>query len=235
MFHWPLFIAALTGQAASPPDLPGYYTCSVPVELDGLRGGMWRHFNPGHADEFYVIQLYNPAVPSGPFALWSVDNRPPAPPRDYGFQTGRREADAFRLGPDYISFGEIEHGGVVAGRLWVRLFGDDVYAGVFLRQTARRTRAARRRGERTLSVSVTQIHYPEIVARLATAREWRAVLVDEGGHELGSRTLNVPAPPQVKAAFERGRAELLSHRQAFIAADGAPSPGAPCEIIDEGL
>jgi hypothetical protein len=225
-----VIVLTMTLSSATPVDITDAYTCGVGFDVDGLGGGMWRHFYPGHPDDFYIIQLQNPRVLSGPFAFWHVDNRPPAPPRVYGYQFGWPESVAFSLGPESVSFGTIEHGEVRDGRIWIRLFGDGVYAGTFLRQTARRTRQAYRRGERALSAWVSRIHYPEIVAQLANAQEWRAVLLDDSGRELGSKTVRVPAPAQVQSEFLRRRAALLSARDAYLAgAQDGGDPAASCE------
>ncbi|HYJ29148.1 MAG TPA: hypothetical protein VEW25_02255 [Allosphingosinicella sp.] len=208
------------------------HTCGVALEIDGLSGGLLRHFYPGQPDDFYLIQLQNPQVPgSGPFATWQIDDRPPARPRVYGYQVGRPEAVVFRQGPDSVSFGMVEHGEVRDGPIWVRMYGDGAYAGTFLAQTARRTRRQHRLGARAVSVHVSQLHQSTVVANLAGALEWRAVLVDSSGRELGSKTVRVPGRAQVEAEFIRARAELLRHRDDYLANPERAAVEGPCQRI----
>lgn len=219
----------LAGQGVAPGAAPEPYRCGVALEVAGLGGGIWRDFFPGRPDDFYIIQLQSPALRSGPFAIWSIDNRPPARPRDYGYQVGRPEAQVFRDGPDSVTFGEIDYGELRDGRVWVRLYGDGLYAGVFLAQTARYTRRAYRLGARGLYQSVDQRQRPAIVAMLANAREWQAVLVDDAGRELGRKRVRVPTAQEIRVEFERARARLLRERDAFLA--GERPANATCETF----
>jgi hypothetical protein len=221
-----LLASALAQGAEVPPVEP--YRCGVSFEIAGLSGGMWRDFYPGHPDDFTIIQLQNPEVDQTSFVSWRIDNRPPAPPRVYGWHYGRPEAAVFGQGPDYVSFGTVTYGEVADGPIWVRLYGDGVYAGQYVAQTPRRTRQAHRRGGRSLSFSVTQMHHPEIVASLASAREWRAVLLDGAGRELGSRTVHVPLPAEVQAAFARARAQMMIDRADYLTHPGSAEDGPPC-------
>jgi hypothetical protein len=209
------------------------FTCGVAIEMDGLSGGLLRHFYPNQPDDFYLIQLQDPRSPgSGPFAIWQIDNRPPARPRVYGYQVGRPEAVIFRQGPDSVSFGTIEYGEVRDGPIWVRMYGDGAYAGAFLVQTARQTRRQHRHRGYGVSVLVSQPHQPAVVANLAGALEWRAVLVDPSGRELGSRSVRVPARARVEAEFVRAKAELLRHRDDYLAnPERASLVDTPCQRI----
>lgn len=221
-----LLLGALTMQAGEP------YRCSVPITVQGLSGGMWRDFGFGVPDDYYKIQLQNPAIESSPFALWLIDNRPPAPPRRYGYDFGSPEAVVFRQGPDSVNFGTIVHGEVPDGQIWARLFGDGAYAGTFMVQTSRQTRRAHRAGARGLWMSVHQRGHPEIVARLAEAATWEAVLVDGTGRELGRRSVRVPTGTQMEVIFQASRAQLLREREAFLAAGGqGDDESAPCAIF----
>ena len=193
------------------------YRCSVTMRLDGLRGGMWRDFLPGRPDEYYQIQFYDPAeTGGGPFLGWSVDNRPSARPSVYGWSTGRPEAAAFRYGPDYVNFGEIRYGQVADGAISARLLGDGVVAGTVPAQRAKLTRRVHRLGGEGLTFSIAYRSYPAIFAQLARAGTWEAVLVDAAGRELGRKSVRVPSPAAAEAEFNRARAELLRHREAFL-------------------
>lgn len=227
---FPLALAlALTSPAAAPGVAPEPYRCGIALEVAGLAGGIWRDFYPGRPDDLYIIQLQSPALRSGPFAIWSIDNRPPARPRDYGYLVGRPEAEVFRDGPDSVTFGDVDYGEIRDGPLWARLYGDGLYAGVYLAQTARQTRRAFRAGARGLYLSLDQRLQPAIVARLANASEWQAVLVDAAGRELGRRRVRVPTAQEVRLEFERARARLLQDRDAFLA--GETSASATCETF----
>ncbi|HEX8644206.1 MAG TPA: hypothetical protein VF702_09880 [Allosphingosinicella sp.] len=197
--------------AASDP-----YRCSVAVHMDGLSGGMWRDFSPGRPDEFYHIQLNDPEPGGGPRASWSVDNRPPARPRVYGWRTGRPEADAFRYGPHFVSFGTFLTGRIRDGAIHARLYGDGVLAGTILAQGAKQTRRGYRMGAEGMSFSLSSPFNAPVIAALANARSWEAVLVDATGRELGRKTVRVPSPAIAEAEFNRARAELLRHRAEFL-------------------
>lgn len=224
-----LLASAAIASRADEPALEAY-RCEVSLNIAGLPGGMWRDFYPGHPDLFYKIQLQNPETGTSPFALWLIDDRPPAPPRIYGFDVGRPEAIVFDQGPDSVSLGTIPHDGSGNRRLWARLFGDGVYLGTILVQSERQGRRAGRMGARGFSLSIDQRQAPEVVARLASTAEWRAELVDDSGRVLGSRTVRVPVARQVRAAFDRGRQDLLGAREAYLAGREAADPrSAACQ------
>jgi hypothetical protein len=204
-------------QAEFPTEASEPYRCSVSMTLDGLTGGMWRDFTPGRPDDYYQIQFNNPAEPGGgPFVGWSVDNRPPARPRVYGWSVGRPEADAFRNGPEYVNFGTIRYGQVADGAISARLLGDGVLAGTVPAQRAKLTRRVHRLGGDGLTFSISYLSYPQIFAQLARAATWEAVLIDAAGRELGRKSVRVPSPTAAEAEFNRARAELLRHRDAFL-------------------
>jgi hypothetical protein len=200
-----------------PTDASQPYRCTVAMALDGLRGSMWRDFASGIPDDYYRIQMFDAAESSpAPVLTWSVDNRPPARPRVYGWSVGRREAEAFRDGPDYFSFGTMHYGSVTDGAISAQLFGDGVYAGTILAQRAKYTRRVHRLGGSALTLSVSYNQYPVTVARLAAASDWEAVLIDATGRELARKTVHVPSPAAAQAEFNRARAELLRQRDAFL-------------------
>lgn len=207
--------ALLQPAPVSTPTEP--YRCSVPIEVAGLSGAMWRDFGMRRPDDFYIMQLNPPEPGTGPRAIWSIDNRPPAPPRRYGWQVGRPEGVVFRQGPDSVSFGTIETGEIPSGALWVHLYGDGAYAGTVLQQSARQTRRATRYGARAVSLFASQGAAPEAFARLASAREWLAVLVDSSGRELGRSVVTVPTGAEIQREFERARTALLRNREEFLA------------------
>jgi hypothetical protein len=212
-----MLAAGLLQQAAElPTAATDPYRCWVAVNIDGLRGGMWRDFNLGRPDEFYRVQIQNPEIAGGPFALWSVDNRPPARPRVYGWQVGRPEARAFRDGPDYIHFGTFRIGRIADGPIYARLYGDGLHAGTILVRRAKETRRLYRMRGEGLSLFLSFGAQPQVLASLASATAWEAVLVDGAGRELGRRTVRVPSPASAEAEFNRARAELLRHRAEFL-------------------
>ena len=193
------------------------YRCWIGIEMAGLAGAMWRDFEPGRPDEYYQIQILNPDVGDGAFATWSVDNRPPARRRPFGYGAGPPEAEAFRNGPDSVAFGTIGYGRVADGAISARMFGDGVPAGTILVQRPKATRRTYRLGGDGLWLSVPARGYPEVFAKLAKASRWEAVLVDASGRELGRKAVSVPSPAVAEAAFNRARAELLRHRDEFLA------------------
>ena len=199
------------------------YSCDASLSIAGLSGGMWRDFYPGRPDQYYKIQLQNPEIETTPFALWLIDDRPPGPPRVYGFDVGRPEATIFEQGPDSVNFGIIPHDGSGNRRLWARLFGDGAYVGTILVQGGRQGRRAARIGARGYYLSIYQRQAPEIFARLAQAAQWRAELVDDSGRVLGTRSVRVPAAQEVRAAFVRAQQALLAARDAYLAGRAAPA------------
>jgi hypothetical protein len=208
------------------------YRCSVEIHMDGLRGGMWRDFHPGRPDDFYLIQLSDPEPGNGFRASWSVDNRPAARPRVYGWRVGRPEANAFRYGPEHVSFGTFRTGRIRDGAIHAQLYGDGVFAGTVLARRARDTRRGYRMGAEGLSFSLSAPANAQVMAALAGAAEWEAALVDAAGRELARRRVRVPSPATAAAEFNRARAELLRHRAEFLQ---RPSwnRGRPCSTFIE--
>ena len=226
-----LIAAALLEAAAAEPATP--FRCVAEVEIDGLRGSMWRDFG-GREDDFHILQLYDSADPGGgPRVTWSIDNRPRKRPRDYGWLLGRPKAVVFDQGPDHVAFGAIPYEGVRDGALHARLYGDGVYAGTIFVQRARDTRRAFRQPSRAASVSVSQQHYPAIVAALAHAAEWRAELVDSTGRLLGESRVRLPSPGRVESEFARAKARILADRETYLANSDAIREGSPCAPIGE--
>lgn len=205
------------------------YACSVKVEVDGLTGSMWRNFEPNEPDELYVLQL-----DSGLRAMWMIDNRPSAGRKRYRFRTGRPEADVFRQGPDYVEIGNVRFTRLDDAPVWAYLYGDGIYVGAFLLQSARQSRSLRLAGGQGIQISVAQPHNKVLIGRLAQARDWHAVLV-QNGRELGRTSTHVPSPARVKAAFEKARSELLAHRTAFIAGNAPHGGSGACEYQDDML
>ena len=216
--------------AAAPIEEHENFICWVRMDSETLRGTMWRQFDPQWPDDRYVIHLRDRSDERGPSVSWTVDNRPlpRGQTRDQGF--GRPETEIFRQGPDVVDFGSIEVGELRGERIWAQLFGDGVYSGAHLALTGRDSRRLSRRAAQSIAVVLSHRYTRDLVARLAGAREWRAVLVTEGGRVLGERTVIVPTSEQAHATFEQARRELLANRDAFVAGRAAAASEAHCEV-----
>ena len=189
------------------------WTCSTPLDVDGYRAGMFRHFGKGLEDEAYVIQMHR-EPPDRHDISWTVFPRPEGPPagRKYTFLRGRKEAEAFSGGPDYVSI-DFRWTGKVTGPIWVYYYGDGMPAGSEMLATARRVRRWTKNG-RTMGLS-GGLTTPSLLAALAPARRWSVVATDGAGNTIFSDSFEMPAWQKVEAEYRRARIRLDSVEQRF--------------------
>ncbi len=185
------------------------WACSAPVDVDGFRGSILRQYTAKGDELPYIMEVKEPGSPSFPHSItWTVDPDPAGPPprRKPGFLAGRKEADAFRTGPDYVHISFTWHTRV-EGPVWAHYWGDGAYVGADLLQTAR---AARRfRDRQGLSGGISGgISNRALLTALAEARTWQVVAIDSTGKRLFTESFQVPGWRSAEAEFRRARAQI---------------------------
>ncbi len=192
------------------------WSCSAPLAVDGYQGGMFRHFGKGLEDEPYVLQMRR-EPPDGHDISWTVFPRPEGPPegRKHSFLRGRKEAEAFSGGPDYVHI-DFSWNERLTGPIWVHYWGDGVYAGSHMLVTARQVRRWTDKQGRTAGLS-GGLATPSLLAALAPARSWSVVAADATGRTIFSDTFQMPDWRQVEAEYRRVRARIDMVEQRFRA------------------
>ena len=229
-------------QAGAPPaeeertNFGGEYgwICSAPMNVDGYRGGILRHYDSTTRHGPYLVQLHWRSGERRYRASWTIDPRPEGPPpspprRRMRYFEPRAERQAFEPGPESvgIDFGWYVAG--VVGPVHARYWGDGVYVGEERLYTARQVR---RRIDRDGMFSGFSggLNNPALLRALAAARTWRVVVTDSVGKVLLSESFDVPRREAVAAEFRRARAALDSAEARFrIDHERLIGPDASCQ------
>lgn len=232
-----IVVPILAAAAVPGPNHGGAYgwICWAPVDVDGFRGSMLRHFAAEGEDSPYMMEAKSPGDhPDRPSVHWTIHPDPAwqPPPRKSTFVVGRNEAGAFRSGPDYISilFGWHTH---VKGPVWAHYWGDSVYVGAALLMTAKSARKYRDKQGLTGGVAGGLVARPLLTA-LAEARTLRVVANDSTGKRLFSESFPLPGWRSAEAEFRRARSEMEKLESEFRK-DHVPreSAGAACVDHDD--
>ena len=221
-----LLLAAALGQT---PGGEFGWSCSVAVTIDDYSGSVSRNFGDGLEAAPYLFQVQRQTGDIRHDVIWSVFPRPEGPPPDGppGFLNGRREADAFSTGPDYVHIDFRWHTQVV-GPVWAHYWGDGAYAGADLLMTARHVRRFTDRDGRLGGLSGGLATRP-ILTALAPAQSWTVVVNDATGKQLFTETFEVPRRELAEAEFRRARA-IMDRLEAHFRLDHRPRSegGATC-------
>lgn len=209
-----------------PEPFPYGYRCTLSLDADGFAGSVWRDFMNDQPDDFYIIQVERMRGDGegGPLAIWSIDQRPPAPPKRYGWQVGRQEREVFAGGPDGFSL-NLPAADLGTGGVWLHWWGDGEFAGTTHAITARQARSYARRQYRSIGAYLND---RAVLSRLADARRWTVAATDATGRVLYRKITSMPRAAAVKAAFLAAKARLLAARDRFVATEGRDG-GAACE------
>jgi hypothetical protein len=204
-----VILAALL--VAAQPDWDGAYGwgCSTPVAIEGYVGGLSRSYGRGAGLEPYFLQAQEPgSAPEGHSVTWTIYPLAEGPParRRVTFLGGRREADAFVSGPDYVHIAFSWHT-EVTGPVWAYYWGDGRYVGAEMLFSAGNVRRFRDRSGRLGGIS-GGLANRTLLAALADARSWTVVAADATGKRLFSETFSVPRWRAAEAEYRRARAAL---------------------------
>ena len=230
-------ILLLVGAAVSEQNYGGAHgwMCSAPVDVDGFRGSILRHFVPGGDDSPYIMEAKAPGDhPDRHSVHWTVypDPAGPRPGLKRALVKGRKQSDAFRTGPDFIHilFGWHTR---VKGPVWAHYWGDGAYAGADRLMTARSARRYRDKQGLTGGVDGGLVARPLLTA-LAEARTLRVVAIDATGKRLFSESFQLPRRQSAEAEFRRARAQL-DRLEAEFRKDHEPreEAGAGCADHDD--
>ncbi|MES2754933.1 MAG: hypothetical protein V4659_09740 [Pseudomonadota bacterium] len=218
-------VALALALAAAQDNLDGAFgwRCSAAFAVDGYSGGLWRDYGADAHDAPYMIDVSRtfsrsaghvlralsvrpPAETARHIIMWAIDPRPGGPPLTTkpDFLAGRVLADAFRLGPTYVSV-DFPFETALVGPLWAHYWGDGAYAGAETLYTARAARKARNRDGRTVGISAGLLSRP-ILAKLADTTEWTVSARDPAGREITFERFAVPRWQNVESEFRRLRA-----------------------------
>jgi len=185
------------------------WVCSAVVEVDGYRGGVLRHFGADSDHSPYIVTVHEPGDHRGRHSVtWTIHPDPagPQPTRKRSFRAGRKQADAFRSGPDFVHI-HFAWYTRVEGPVWAHYWGDGAYAGADRLMTARSARRFRDKDGLTGGISGGLSARPLLTA-LAGARTWQVVAVDATGKQLFSDSFQLPRWQAAEAEFRRARARL---------------------------
>jgi hypothetical protein len=201
--------AAVAPQLIEGPSHNGEFGwhCSAIVQVDGYSGSVSRNFGPKVETAPYMMELRRQDGGRQRSVVWSIDPRPNPPPQARAFFLGgRREADAFKAGPDYIHI-DFEWRAVAVGPVWAHYWGDGSYAGADMLMTRRQaSRSTLRDG--TLAPLSGGLAQRTIIARLAPKRRWTVIAADATGKQLFSESFEMPSWDVAEAEFRRAKSQI---------------------------
>jgi hypothetical protein len=211
------------------------WTCGGGFAVDGYQAGMWRTYGIDDPDAPYQIQAHAADADAGSHNMtWTISPRTEGPPqvRSRGFLMGRREAEAFREGPDYVHIDFSWHTSV-AGPIWAHYWGDGTYAGADMLMTRWDVRRWTDRQGLLGGLSGGLSSRPLLTA-LAPARRWTVVAVDATGKQLHSESFEMPSWRAVETEYRRMRATIDRVELRFRTAhDPITEDGVACADIED--
>lgn len=199
------------------------WSCWVPVKIGPYAGKVSRAYYRKRKS-VYTMQVELPGYGDRHPLIWTVDPGPQVP-------APGTEANAFRFGPGSVGL-ELEMDAEVVGALWIQYWGDGVHAGTDLRFTPRQVRRWVGKGRQKVGIGANVS--PAVIAKLASARRWTAVLTDSTGRRLATKVFEVPSPEEAEAVFRKARAAIDALEPRF-GLDHSPrsEAGAHCSDFDD--